>query len=100
MKEAGGMRSSYYIYYKVKPHAAVEVRAAVEELQRTLLARAGVPGRLLCRQDGPETWMEVYENVPDPDSFQAVMDSELERLHIDDLLGSESPRRTEVFRPL
>jgi Domain of unknown function (DUF4936) len=94
------MHASYYIYYNVKPKAAAGVRAAVEELQRALLAKAGVAGRLLCRLDKPETWMEVYENVPDLDGFQAVLASELERLRFDELLGGGSPRQTEIFRPL
>ena len=43
--------------------------------------------------------MEIYEHVADPESFQAALDGELERLRFDDLLGG-SHRHTEIFRPL
>ena len=72
------MSESYFIYYRVAPQSAAAVLAAVQDLQRTLLAKAGVSGRLLCRQDEPQTWMEVYEHVPDVEDFETVR-SELAR---------------------
>ena len=92
------MRSSYYIYYRVPDEDAARVRGVVEELQRILAARTGVAGRLLCRQDDPQTWMEIYENVPDAEGFELLLQEELQRLGLDALPGS--PRHTEIFRPL
>ena len=92
--------TSYYIYYKVAPARADAERAAVTEMQRTLAGRTGITGRLLCRRDKPDTWMEIYENVSDGDAFEAALGSELGRLRFDELLGKDGSRITEVFRPL
>jgi hypothetical protein len=94
------MSVSYYIYYQVDPRSAAAVRAAVQELQRSLQAKAGVAGRLLSRRDDPDTWMEVYEHVPDPEGFEALLAAELERLRIGELLGDARARHIEIFRPL
>jgi hypothetical protein len=92
------MSISYYIYYKVASEAAARVRPAVEALQRALSAKTGANGRLLCRRDKPETWMEVYDDVADAQAFEAALNAELERVGFAQL-GAE-PRRTEIFRPL
>jgi hypothetical protein len=94
------MTASYYIYYSVAPAQAECVRLAVSELQRSLAAGTGVAGRLLCRRDRPQTWMEIYENVADEAAFEAALERELERLQFSSLLGPGSPRHIEVFRPL
>ncbi|OGA87621.1 MAG: hypothetical protein A3G27_18790 [Betaproteobacteria bacterium RIFCSPLOWO2_12_FULL_66_14] len=94
------MTASYYIYYNVAPAQAERVRSAVTELQRSLAASAGIAGRLLCRRDKPQTWMEIYENVADEAAFEAVLERELARLQFSSLLGPGSSRCTEVFRPL
>ena len=69
-------------------------------LQQSIAAATGIHGRLLCRRDKTETWMEVYEGVPDPVAFQSIMDSETNRLGIAELLAPQSRRITELFRPL
>jgi hypothetical protein len=92
--------TSYYIYYKVAPAREAAVRAAVAELQRGLAARTGIAGRLLCRRDKPDTWMEVYENVPDGGTFEAALEVELGRVRFGETLGAGASRITEVFRPL
>jgi hypothetical protein len=98
------MSASYYIYYKVPSHAAALLRPTVQALQRALSGKTGVASKLLCRRDKADpalqTWMEVYEDVADTDGFEAALGAELERLRVADLLGPESARRTEVFRPL
>lgn len=91
------MSANYYIYYKV-PADTRMVKSAVDELQRSLRAKTGVAGRLMCKHDEPRTWMEIYENIPDPDEFHSVLVGELERLRFDELLGRGSSRQTEVFR--
>ena len=92
--------ASFYIYYRVPAEASSRVRQLVNELQRVLLAKTGIAGRLLCRRDEAQTWMEIYEHVPDADAFQAVLADELERLNFDEALGPGSFRQTEIFRPL
>ena len=61
----------------------------IEELQRLLAARTGVKGRLLCRRDKPETWMEVYEPVAEDTEFLATLEAELERVRFAELLGTD-----------
>ena len=92
--------ASFYIYYRVPAQNSQPIRAAVNDLQRALMAKTGVAGQLLCRHDDPRTWMEIYENVPDADAFLSVLGGELERLRFDELLGRGSSRQTEIFRPL
>ncbi len=92
------MRCNFYIYYRVPAEDSSRLRGAVEELQRVLAARTGINGRLLCREDDPRTWMEIYENVPDAEGFEQLLETELERLGLEVLIGSA--RHTEIFRPL
>ena len=94
------MSISCYIYYKVPADAASRLKPAVEELQRLMVARTGVHGRLLCRRDKTDTWMEVYEPVPEGSEFLEALDAELDRVHFHELLGGDGQRRTEIFRPL
>ena len=98
------MSANYYIYYKVPVNAVARLRPAVEELQRALSRKTGVAAKLLFRRDKTEaalqTWMEVYEDIADADGFEAALGAELERLRLADILGADSARRTEVFRPL
>jgi hypothetical protein len=90
--------NSYYIYYKVPAQAEAQLKPAVEDLQRSLAAKSGVRGRLLRRRDKTDTWMEIYEDVGDPDAFESLLGSELKRVRFAELLGPDSPRRTEVFQ--
>ena len=58
-----------------------------------------IHGGLLCRRDKPETWMEVYEPVAEDTEFLATLEAELERVRFAELLGTDVPRHTEIFRP-
>jgi hypothetical protein len=63
----------YYVYYRIAaPHAAA-ARAVIEAVLRALEDRAGIVGRLLQRVDEPLLWMEVYENVRNPERFEATL---------------------------
>lgn len=94
------MNYSIYIYYKVTPGSMEKVGAAVQVLFKAIAGGSGIEGRLLCRRDKPETWMEVYEGVADPESFQASLNRELGRLCFAELLGPDSRRITELFMPI
>jgi hypothetical protein len=94
------MNYSLYIYYKVSPGREKSVRAAAQDLFKSIAAATGVEGRLSCRRDKPDTWMEVYEGIAEPDAFQTILNKELDRLRFADLLGPDSRRMTELFRPL
>ena len=94
------MSFSFYVYYKVTEHRSGALRTAVLDLFDAVAAASGVQGRLLCRRDRPDTWMEVYEPVTDASAFEALLDAQVQRLAFGELLGAGSPRITEIFRPL
>ena len=94
------MNFSFYVYYEVNTCNEDKVRTAAQGLQRTIADVTGIHGRLLCRRDKTETWMEVYEGVPDASSFQTILDGEAKRLCFAELLAPASRRITELFRPL
>lgn len=59
----------YYVWYRVHgDHAGAH--AAVTALMQDVHRNAGVTGRVLVRRDDPRTWMEVYEHVADPATFE------------------------------
>jgi hypothetical protein len=92
------MNLSYYVYYKVPAGSSEGTRVAVGALQRELAEATGITGRLLRRRDDPTTWMEVYENVPDPAQFEAKLGELAERHRVAALLAPGSSRKQEVFR--
>jgi hypothetical protein len=92
------MNLSYYVYYKVPPGNSEGARVAVGALQRDLAQATGIAGRLLHRRDDPTTWMEIYENVPDPARFEAKLGELAERHRVSALLVPGSSRKQEVFR--
>jgi hypothetical protein len=85
-----------YIYYKVDAGAAPDLAARMEAMQSNLAASLGVVAILRRRpgeQEGKQTWMEVYPDVPpgfDAALAQAVSDSGVEAL-------ISGPRHTEIF---
>lgn len=83
-----------YVYYKVRDEDA----AALAPLVCALQARVIQPGaaRLLRRpesQDGVQTWMEVYPDVPE--AFAAALEAAASQAGIGHLV--QGPRRVEVF---
>lgn len=93
------MNLGYYVYYKVPQDRAAEVRDIVERVIRDIHAETGIAGRLLRRRDDPSTWMEVYENVADAQSFERTLASVLARHGFDRALPAGTKRVTEVFQP-
>lgn len=81
--------TSYYVYYRVDPARAEEVRRAVMDLFDTIERETGVRGSWMRRRDEATTFMEVYEGVADEGAFEAA----LERASA--TLGLE--RKTERF---
>jgi hypothetical protein len=73
----------------VDPARLAELRAGVERLFATLERECGVRGRWMHRRDDPATYMEVYEDVKDAGKFEAVLERESAKLHLQ--------RRTERF---
>ena len=87
----------FYIYYRIAaPHAAA-ARGVIEAVLRALEDRAGIVGRLLQRIDEPLLWMEVYENVRDPERFAATLEDLLAARRFTAFLAPGSERRVERF---
>ena len=91
------MLLNYYIYYRVASSDAARVRKVVDALQSALCEETGVQGSLLRRDDDATTWMEIYENVADPPTFERVLDRLLAQHHFDRCLPPDSRRHTERF---
>lgn len=87
----------FYIYYRIAaPHAAA-ARGVIEAVLRALEDRAGIVGRLLQRVDEPLLWMEVYENVRDPERFAGTLEDLLAARRFTAFLAPGSERRVERF---
>jgi len=93
------MTAGYYIYYRIAPGQTEQAKAAVEALQREVLALTGVQGRLLRRRDDPGTWMEVYEGIVNERTFEAALAETIERQQFSRVLAPGSRRTTEAFVP-
>jgi hypothetical protein len=68
--------TSYYVYYRVDASRLPALRQEVERLFDTIEGACGVRGRWLRRRDEPTTYMEVYENVSDERTFEALLERE------------------------
>ena len=68
--------TSYYVYYRVDASRLPALRQEVERLFDTIEGASGVRGRWLRRRDEPTTHMEVYENVSDDRTFEALLERE------------------------
>jgi hypothetical protein len=90
------LRRSYYIYYRTAADAA-RIRAAVAAMQAALAQATGVAGRLLCRVDDHTTWMEVYEDIADPERFEQELAACVERFGVRALLQAGAERHVERF---
>jgi hypothetical protein len=91
------MRHSFYVYYKVEPENAQAARSAVHELFLILHKQENVRGRLLRRADDATTWMEIYEDVMDPQRFRSALDATVENCGLP-RLTRDGVRHVEHFR--
>lgn len=85
-----------YVYYKVGAAAAGELASLVATLQSSLAASHGVTPTLRRRpgeQDGLQTWMEVYPDVPG--GFSAALSHAVGASGMEALIAGQ--RHTETF---
>jgi hypothetical protein len=87
----------FYIYYRIAAAHAADARTALEGVMDALEQRFTVSGRLLRAQNDAELWMEVYESVGDPVTFEAAMNKLLGETRFASWLAPGSARRTERF---
>jgi hypothetical protein len=67
---------NYYVYYRIAPEQAAELRPRVDALFAVIQKQYGVRGRWMRRRDDPGTYMEVYEDVTDEAGFEALLERE------------------------
>jgi hypothetical protein len=87
----------FYIYYRIAASHAADARTALAGVMAALEKEFAVNGRLLCAQNEPALWMEVYENVGDPGRFEATLNSLLGETSFATWVAPDSARRTERF---
>jgi hypothetical protein len=68
--------TSYYVYYRIDPARADELRGEIERIFGVVERATGVRGRWMRRRDEPATYMEVYDNVRDAQAFEALLERE------------------------
>ena len=89
------MSAHFYVWYRVQAGKETEAETAVRSLQARLACRIGAAGRLLKKRDAPETWMEIYENVAEPQGFKRQMQELVERYDLEIFL--DGGRHIECF---
>ena len=88
----------FYIYYRITPDFADEAKLAIRELQAHLFRETGIQGRLLIKHDDPDLWMEIYEQVLDPQAFQKALSAKADGHQADKWLRPGSARKIEQFQ--
>jgi quinol monooxygenase YgiN len=81
---------NYYVYYKIEPARAAELKPRIDEMFARIQKETGVRGRWLRRRDDASTYMEVYEEVRDQAAFEAALQRESAGLGLQ--------RKTELFQ--
>lgn len=85
-----------YIYYRVRAEDSPALQARTAAMQRKLSQEYGIVTGLKRRpeaKDGLQTWMEIYQAVPD--GFEAILESAVAREGLHTLIDGQ--RHTEYF---
>jgi hypothetical protein len=91
-----GERMDLYVYYRVRTERADELRAQAGAMQKSLVRDYGIVTALKRRpeeKDGMQTWMEVYQAIPD--GFAAMLERAVAQAGLAALI--DGPRHTEYF---
>jgi hypothetical protein len=84
-----------YVYYRIQAEDADAARAEVAALQARLSPFCGTTPRHMVRCEDGATWMELYEDVTQPQTLVDAMQSCLDELGLNILRRSE--RHLECF---
>lgn len=87
----------YYIYYRVSAAHSLEASAAVKQIQYEIEAHFSIAGRLLKKREEPLLWMEIYENVPSSEAFEAALKSAESKAEIMRFVAGDGLRHVECF---
>jgi hypothetical protein len=93
------MRYAYYVYYRIEPAKAHLARDRVQALLSRVQAATAVTGRLLCKRNDANLYMEVYDGVEDPHGFETGLAEAVRAERLDELLAAGSVRKLECFQP-
>jgi len=85
---------SYFIWYRVGDDTR-ETETVIRHMMARLACRAGISGRLLTKRGEPRLWMELYEGVSDPNTFERLLASAVDEFDVD--MFCEDRRHTECF---
>lgn len=91
------MSAHVYVYYRVAAGARDNAIAAVTRLLPLVTAATGIAGRVMRREEDPETWMEVYEAVGDTTVFCEALARLSATAGLDAVLGGADARHVERF---
>lgn len=89
--------SHYYIYYPIRLGQEADLARVLDLIQADLARSLGIQGRYLRRADDPWTWMEIYENVSDPTTFETALGHLLDAHGFGRFLDEGSRRHVERF---
>ncbi|QDZ27649.1 DUF4936 family protein [Noviherbaspirillum sp. UKPF54] len=85
-----------YIYYRVRSEHAETLRAQAAAMQQCLSREYGIVTGLKRRpeeRDGRQTWMEIYQSVPN--GFAAILERAIAQAGLASLIDGQ--RHTEYF---
>jgi hypothetical protein len=85
-----------YIYYRVRSEHIEALRDRALAMQKSLSGEYGIVSGLKRRpeeKDGRQTWMEVYEAVPE--NFEAILERAVAQAGLAGLIDGQ--RNTEYF---
>jgi len=91
------MAWNYYIYYRVDAAQTGRSAVAAQMLLERMHDKTGIQGRLLRKRNEPLLWMEIYENVPDGDTFEWELAEAVNASGLQHYLQAGSTRHTECF---
>ena len=86
----------WYIYYRVRSEHADALYARVAAMQQALNEECGIVTGLKRRpqeKDGRQTWMEIYQAVPE--HFEAILERALVQAGLAPFIDGQ--RNTEYF---
>lgn len=84
-----------YVYYRIDLAQAGLAASRIDTLLASMAAFCSRPPRRLIRCENPETWMEVYEDIPDMAAFVTALNSAVEALRCGEFTLDE--RHLECF---
>ena len=84
-----------YVYYRINPTSASQAASRIDALLSVMAPHCSHPPRRLSRCEDVSTWMEIYADIADFDTFIADLNAAVATLHCDNFTLGE--RHLECF---